>query len=322
MKRFALALLGIAFATAGAAQNPPSEEEIRAMAAAQAAYHAMPDTAGTGAFPAIKEMARALPDHTIYRPANLADIPERSLGIVGWGNGGCSADGASQRLHLAEIASHGYVVIAPGKITSGPGMPPPAPPEPGPQELVARTTSAQVLAGIEWALAENARPGSPLYNLIDPERVAVSGFSCGGIQALELANDPRIKAVVVHNSGLFPDGTRPMGGIVTEKAWLDRLRTPVIYIMGGPTDIAYENGLDDFRRITKVPVAWLNQDTGHGGTFQEPNGGAAAQVAVAWLEWQLRGDEKAGAMFLGDNCGVCSDSRWTIERKNWESLSK
>jgi len=113
-----------------------------------------------------------------------------------------------------------------------------------------------------------------------------------------------------------------MGGIVTEKAWLDRLRTPVIYIMGGPTDIAYENGLDDFRRITKVPVAWLNQDTGHGGTFQEPNGGAAAQVAVAWLEWQLRGDEKAGAMFLGDNCGVCSDSRWTIERKNWESLSK
>ncbi len=319
-----LALLGAALATTAAAQVPtaPSEEQLKAMAAAQAAYNAMPDTPGTGAFPAIKEMARSLPGHTIYRPANLAAVEERSLGLVAWGNGGCSPDGASSRLHLEEIASHGYVVIAPGKIMSGPGMPPPPPPAPGAPQLIAQTTAAQVLAGIDWALAENEREGSPLYHLIDPAKVAVSGYSCGGVQALDLARDPRIKAVVIHNSGLFPDGARPIAGIVTDKAWLDRLHTPVVYIMGGPTDIAYENGLDDFGRISKVPVAWLNENTGHGGTFQEPNGGAAAKVAVAWLEWQLRGDEKAKAMFVGEHCGLCSSTTWTIERKNFETISR
>lgn len=321
-KSILLATLSLALAAPalGQGNNPPSAEDFAAMAAAQAAYYAKPDNAGTGGQPAIKEMVRSLPDHTVYRPANLADVTEGSLGIVGWGNGGCSPDGASSRLHLLELASHGYVVIAPGKILSGPGLPPPPPPEPG--ELNAETSSAQVMQGIEWALAENARPGSPLYRLLDPAKIAVSGFSCGGVQALDLARDPRVKAVVIHNSGIFPDGTNPMTGLVTAKAWLDELHTPVIYILGGPTDIAYTNGMDDFSRIGKVPVAMANLDVGHGGTFMEPDGGAAAQVAVAWLEWQLRGDAEAGAMFTGDDCGLCKGEAWTFQRKNFDRLEK
>lgn len=323
-----LAGLALTAGTALTAQTPaaPSAAEMEEMARAQAAYRAMPDTPGTGPFPAIKEMARSLPKHTIYRPANLAAVKEGTLGVVGWGNGGCSPDGASSRLHLAEIASHGYVVIAPGEILSGPGIaPPPPPPERTPSEaepprLVAETSAKQVWEGVEWALAENARPGSPLHNLIDPEKIAVAGFSCGGLQALELAGKPSVKAVLIHNSGIFPEGTQPMSGMETTKAWLDRLHTPVVYILGGPTDIAYENGMDDFRRIDHVPVAMLNQDTGHGGTFLEPNGGAAAEVAVAWLEWQLRGDQEAGKLFTGEECGLCADDRWKLERKNFTAL--
>jgi hypothetical protein len=60
------------------------------------------------------------------------------------------------------------------------------------------------------------------------------------------------------------------------------------HIEGGPKDIAYENGMDDFTRITHVPVAMANLPVGHGGTFNEPNCGAAASVAVSWLNWQLR----------------------------------
>jgi len=55
---------------------------------------------------------------------------------------------------------------------------------------------------------------------------------------------------------------------------LQTLHTPVIYIQGGPTDIAYANGMDDFKRIGHVPVAIANLPVGHGGTFLEPNGGA------------------------------------------------
>ena len=40
--------------------------------------------------------------------------------VLVWGNGACRADGASARQHLLEIASHAYLVIAPGKVRSGP----------------------------------------------------------------------------------------------------------------------------------------------------------------------------------------------------------
>jgi hypothetical protein len=55
---------------------------------------------------------------------------------------------------------------------------------------------------------------------------------------------------------------------------------------------------------------------GHGGTFFEPHGGKFAEVATQWLLWQLKGDVKGGAMFVGDKCGLCTAPEWKIERKN------
>jgi hypothetical protein len=99
------------------------------------------------------------------------------------------------------------------------------------------------------------------------------------------------------------------------KEALKDIHTPVIYILGGSTDIAYKNGMDDFQKINHVPIAAANIETGHGGTYFQPNGGAAAQVAVNWLQWQLRGDAKAKAMFVGKDCGLCKDPKWKLEKK-------
>lgn len=299
---------------------PLSAEEVARMQA----YTAMPDSPGTGAYPAIKEVAAGLPDHVIYRPADLSRVPDGSLGIVGWGNGGCSTDGANARQHLAELASHGYLAVAPGGIQSGPGSTPPPPAQPradgSPPPLRAETSAAQVMAGVEWLLAENRRQGSPYYGKIDPQMIAVSGHSCGGIQAIQLAGDPRVRAVVIHNSGVFREGFPVMENLVVSKADLERFHTPILYIQGGPADMAYENGMDDFRRIEGVPVAMLNNGVGHGGTFFELNGGENAQVALAWLDWQLRGDTEARRLFAGDDCTLCRDPHWTVERKNFSGL--
>jgi hypothetical protein len=108
-----------------------------------------------------------------------------------------------------------------------------------------------------------------------------------------------------------------MPGLKVPKSTVKTFHTPVLYILGGPTDVAYENGMEDFRLIDHVPVAVANLPVGHGGTYHEPNGGAAAQVAVDWLNWQLRGDAKAAARFVGDQCGLCTDEEWTIRRKNF-----
>ena len=305
--------------TAAAQPAPPAPD--RALERQIAENNARPDPPGTGRFPALKEEPASLPNHVVYRPANLATLGATKLGVVAWGNGGCSGDGASSRFHLLELASHGYLVIASGRILSGPGA---SPAEAGAsaqagQPARPRTLATDLIDAIDWALAENGRAGSEYFGRIDASQTALSGWSCGGLQALRVANDPRVRTVVMHNTGVLnagPNTTIP--GMDLTKDALANFHVPVIYIMGGPSDIAYANGMDDFTRIAHVPVAVANLPVGHGGTFQEPNGGAAASVAVSWLDWQLRGDKEAARRFVGDDCGLCRDASWQFERRNFE----
>jgi len=281
-----------------------------------------PDTPGTGRFAAIKEEVASRARHVVYRPKDLGALETTKLGVVAWGNGGCSEDAASSRFHLLEIASHGYLVIASGRILSGPGAPPreprpAAPPAAQGQLPPPRTQVSDLTDAVDWALAENQRAGSPYFGRIDPAQIAYSGWSCGGVQALQVAKDPRVKTLVIHNSGMLNNGPTNMTGTSVGKEVLLTLHTPVIYIEGGPKDIAYENGMDDFKRIAHVPAAIANLPVGHGGTFNEPNGGAAASVAVSWLNWQLRGDAQSAKRFVGEDCGLCKDTQWSLERKQF-----
>ncbi|HET9271637.1 MAG TPA: hypothetical protein VFO31_25845 [Vicinamibacterales bacterium] len=313
-----LAAAGVA--AVAAAQQPPAgaPPDRAAQERTAAELNARPDTPGTGRFPAMKEEVPSLPRHVVYRPKELDGLGRQKLGVVAWGNGGCSEDGASSRFHLLEIASHGYLVIASGRILSGPGAPPrePRPAAPAGATPPARTQASDLTEAVDWALAENQRRGSPYFGRIDPSLVAYSGWSCGGLQALAVAKDPRVKTLVLHNTGVFNEG-RSVSGLDVKKDALQTLHTPAIYILGGPTDIAYANGMDDFNRIAHVPVAVANLPVGHGGTFNQPNGGAAASVAVSWLEWQLRGDTQSARRFVGEDCGLCQDSQWSLQRKQF-----
>ena len=277
---------------------------------------AIPDTPGTGPFAPIKEIDAGLPDQVVYRPADLAALGDTKLGLYVFGNGGCSNDGASARLHLLNVASHGYLAIAPGGIYNGPGKTEaPARPADTSIQHYAPTRPAQLRAAIDWALAENKRSGSRYYGRIDPAQIAISGFSCGGVQALTISADPRVKTVVIMNSGLFVDGETRMGAMVEKKDRIKDLHTPTLYVLGGPTDIAYANGMDDYEKINHVPVAVANIAKGHGGTYWEPNGGAAAKVVIDWLQWQLRGSTDASRAFVGSSCGLCDDPAWEYQSK-------
>ena len=331
MRAAAILMITSGVVTAQAPPSPPPFD-VAKMRADMEAYSKMPDTVGTGRYPALKETDPSLPDHVIYRPADLTKLGKQKLGVLAWGNGGCSADGAGARLHLAEIASHGYLAIAAGTILSGPGAPPRAPGSAPPGALAApgaagarpsipppATKASSLRDAIDWALAENARAGSPYFGRIDPKWIAVSGWSCGGLQALEIAADPRVRTVIIHNSGIFSPGANPIPGMDLSKALLQKLHTPTLYILGGPTDIAFANGMDDFKQINTVPVMVVNLDVGHGGTFLQPDGGRAASVAVSWLDWQLKGDSQAAKRFVGADCGLCTDPQWQVQRKNMDA---
>jgi pimeloyl-ACP methyl ester carboxylesterase len=289
-----------------------------------------------------------VPGHTIYRPENLSAFNQKNLlPVVAWGNGGCSNSNQFYAPFLAEIASRGFLVVAIGPFTPG------ATPKPGGMGMGMATKSAQLLEALDWATAENKRRDSKYYQKLDPSKFAVFGHSCGGLQALEVSPDPRVTTTLVMDSGIVTPGTMPkagmppgaapkvgtpegeapregmppgaapkpkaMGGAMAiGKDILQKLHSPVIYINGGEKDIAYANGLDDFQKIDKVPVAMANIDVGHGGTYSQPNGGEFGKVAVAWLQWTLKRDENAGKMFTGPSCGLCKDTKWKFEKKKIE----
>ena len=166
---------------------------------------------------------------------------------------------------------------------------------------------------LEWAIAQNADKDSPYYGKLDIDNIAAAGMSCGGLQALHMLDDARIKTILVMNSGFF--GTDES----EDKASLAKMKQKsVIWILGGSTDIAWENGNDDFKRMSgTMPACLVSLDgIGHGGTYMQPNGGDYAKVAGAWLKWWLKGDKEAGTMFTGSEPGVSKMAGWMIERKN------
>ncbi len=286
-------------------------------------WNAVPDLEGSGAFPASYAAAPDGSDYVLYQPKDLAGaVAKGKLGVYVWGSGACSSDAASSRFHLAEIASHGYVVIVPGKILSGPKAPPRpegAEQGPGTEGAAARATAEKMVAGIDWILAENGRQGSPYSGAIDPGRIAVAGFSCGGLIALKAGFDPRVSAVLIESSGILKNPPPAMAGLpqmtALKKEDLDKLHTPVLYILGGPEDIAESNGLDDFEHIHKVPVFLGDQPgAGHGGLISVPNA-EGTKVELDWLDWQLKHDSIAAQTFTGPHCELCRDFRWQVYRK-------
>jgi len=165
------------------------------------------------------------------------------------------------------------------------------------------TDSGMLTDSIDWAVAENSRRTSKYHGRIDTTKVAVMGQSCGGIETYEVADDPRITTTVLWNSGLLDDA---------QNGLLQRLRAPIAYCIGGPSDIAHANAMDDWRRL---PAFMGNLDVGHFGTFSEPNGGEFGRVGGHWLKWQLKGDPTSRAQFVGTNCGLCA-SDWDVLRKD------
>jgi hypothetical protein len=218
-------------------------------------------------------------------------------------------DGAAQRFHLGEIASHGYVVVASGDILTGPAARADAP-----AAAMWTTNVAEMRQSLDWALAENARRGSRYFGRIDPNMVAVSGYSCGGMLAIQLAADPRVRAIILHSSGIFPN--RPNRPVVVERSMLDQVRLPFLYVIGNESDGAWEPATDDFSYISQTPVMLASlRAVAHEGTFEQPHGGVASRVAVDWLAWRLRGDAEAARTFIGPDCRLCADTAWLVRRK-------
>lgn len=265
------------------------------------------EAGGTGPFKAIMMADPSLPTHTVFVPQDLSAFGDgHKLPIIAWGNGACFNSPWEHVNFLNEVASHGFLVIAIGLMPKEEG-----------EQIRDRSQSVQLSDAIDWAIAQNSDKDSRYYQKIDTDKIALSGMSCGGLQTLEMAADPRLTTIVVCNSGLFENPVGRMPGMPqVGKDQLAKIHTPTLYMLGGPTDIAYGNGMDDYKRINHVPIFMANMDVGHGGTYAQPHGGEFAWVATSWYKWQLKGDAEAGKLFTGNPCGLSQSDVWTVEKKN------
>ncbi|KAL8349277.1 hypothetical protein RB601_001936 [Gaeumannomyces tritici] len=242
---------------------------------------------GTGKYPAAYTTDSSLPKHTIYAPKT---VPQGvKLPIMVWGNGACAADGLAFRGFLTEVASHGYVIIASGA-PNGQGS----------------TTSKQMRDAIDWISARAGTAGTP-YAAVDKTKVAAAGMSCGGVEAYDQKDDARVATLGIFNSGLLQN----TGAVAT-------IRKPVFYFMGGTSDIAYQNAERDYKGLPAGTPSWKgNLPVGHGGTYNQANGGKFGKAAVHWLNWVLKGDATSGAYF---KTSAAAADGFTVEKKNLDKL--
>lgn len=272
----------------------------------------------------IREADPLLQKHTIYRPQHMAS--GKKYPLVAFANGGCISIGNLFEPLLSEIASHGYIVVSGGDVDPELNIAKLfAPPVEGENKPPAFTQdkTEQLLQTLDWAEKVNGIPGNTFSNKIDTQKMAVAGQSCGGLQSIVAGADPRVKTVLVLNSGIIRAGILRADGRVDAPAFLPgtvedlkNLHTPTLYIVGGETDQAYVNAERDFDDIKNIPLFYGNLDVGHSGTWMLPHGGEMGGVVLQWLNWQLKNNNTSSAYFSGTQCTLCENSDWVIKKKN------
>jgi hypothetical protein len=236
---------------------------------------------------------------TIFRPMDLGGAEKYPIFV--WGEGGCSKDGLSNAAAMAEIASHGYFVIADGK-PNGSGN------RSQTNDVVGM--GKPLIAYIDWAIAENGKACSAYYQALDTTKIGANGFSCGGLMSEGTAGDPRLTTWGLNSSGLISANT----------SFYKTIHTPVLIVLGGSDDIAYQNGERDYDNISAlgIPIMLFSKQLGHGGDLFSSHGGDFTKIDLAWLNWRLKGDETATGKgrLVGAGCTYCTDSAWEVKSKN------
>ena len=255
-----------------------------------------------GPYQVTSEPTFGLPGLHVYRPETLDAFPKKdTLPVMVWGNGGCAIDSTRYSGFLTTIASHGFLVM--GTV---------------PQEGAARRqeNADDIRAAIDWAEKENARADSPLKGKIALDKVSVMGQSCGGFLSIVLGADPRVQTIGVFNSGVQkPAAGAPPSPFPTADA-LPKVHGPVLLINGSDPDFMLATSLATFDMINNVPAFYgARHNAGHTATVFHPGGGEYANVASNWLLWTFKGDKKAGKMFVGKDCGLCTNSNWDVKQK-------
>ena len=251
-------------------------------------------------FTVTREGAYGTNRYTVYRPSNPAAVG-RPMPVLVFGNGACAHTNGSEVVQaLTFIAARGFVVVNTASVDGSPNGVQSGSPIP-----------SLLTEGISWAERENSRSSSALYQRLDLSKVSSAGHSCGGLEALVAGQDRRVKSVVSLDSGFFADAS-----FGYPRSELNKLHTPVMFMDGGPSDIAYDNTRANYD-LTQVPAVLAEHpQAGHTGFITGGQMTEGMTAVVHFLDMTLNGNPVARAYILSPS-GLAVRAPWTVRSKNF-----
>lgn len=196
--------------------------------------------------------------------------------IFVWGPGAGTGP-SNYDFFMDRLASHGFVVYS--EVSTGDGN--------------------EMEDALDWLIAENSRSSSRYYQKLNTNKIAIGGHSRGSLSAFGIADDPRL-TTTVHVAGGSFDGNGPRN-----------LRKPTIYIAGEDDSLATSNMERDYSN-TNVPVFFtIIDNTSHTAAARQ-----GMPAIVAWLRWQIGGEDFRRDDFLAPLCDFCSGV-YDSTNKNW-----
>jgi len=261
------------------------------------------DPGATGPF-AIAETDNVGPgnNYTVIAPMALGQNGVKNPILV-W-SPGAGANPAIYQTLLNHIASHGFVVVSYNSTAQG----------------------SDLTAAIDWITSQSTTQGSPYYGTVDTTKIAAGGQSAGSLATFQMANDPRLTTTVHINGGTFSPHTD-----------VNNLVKPAEFLCGDDPDGGDGLSVGDLARpncdidfmMAAAPV-WYGvvigsshttviddaYSSGFGTSPTDPLKKQYLGATAAWLRWQLAGDQTMKAMFVGPNCGFCTQtSTWLVQQK-------
>ena len=216
-------------------------------------------------------------------------------GVIVWGPGGGTEPGAYEGM-IRRLASHGFVVIA---LSISPG------------------DASQATKAIDWLEQKNKDPNDLFYQKLELTKVGCSGHSMGGLESEQAAiKDKRVFTAFLNNSG------DKNGGVI--KNFPKEKTAGVLYGEVGmekPNAIKdYETAIDIKSCLIEMTGGPMNAEGGYGHGSGSWDGMAAT---IAWMRWQIGGEEFRKADFVGttgkyiDGNIIGHQGKWKTQCKNF-----
>ncbi|MBN1652233.1 MAG: hypothetical protein JXA30_00495 [Deltaproteobacteria bacterium] len=206
-----------------------------------------------------------------------------------WGCGGMSSP-ANYIDVLAQIASHGFVVIGEVSAIGDNGVP--------------------LVACIDWIINENNRAQSVFFQKVDTGKIALGGHSIGSVNSFLVATDPRL-TTTIHVAGGSLDNINDPNAETTGKGGKSLIH-PVAYICSENDMFGnVEKTEKDYANTTVPAFMTIMSGTEHIGAAR-----AGLPVMTGWLRWHLGGETERRAMFL-EPAGEFCTGIYVSKNKNW-----